>query len=386
MSLFYLFGCGAGTVNNTPQNNEPEEPVDISMFEGVPDVEISVDIEKDLDSHLLEVIALSKNTSNKKITKMILYHVKCYDNDTEMESWKYTDRLTISDIEAGETDRSRWVLGTTDEGATKYSVYIAYVLYEDGTQWGSEEIVHKAVVTRNLQPDVCIYDSSTPTTDCYYKIDYSAKLISNSHVGDNWSYGLEYNDIFVEPQAIVTIPVPENRGPRFTIYGIENDTKDDYGSALITFSHLDIQQSETIVEQVMIVENEGRYTGHKAYMEFTITCTRVDKSELPNNGNKYIFEGALYSDAETDTPKISFDVMDDIRLVGRIIGDTNGVEINVKWDLPYETVNQSITLDENGLIDIDCELHYLLAGNAKVEIYLDKTNEMIASFDFVLTD
>ena len=389
LCLFCVCGCDTDSTANTPTNNDDdkkqEETVDLSMFNGNPDIEITVDIEKEEKSSLIELIAISKNASNKKISKLILYHVKCYGTDTAIQSSSHTDKLVITDIDTGETKRSRWVLGTTTAGATKYNVYIAYVLYEDGTAWGSEEITHKAVVTRNLQADVCVNDSSTKMTECYYQIDYSARLISNSHVGDNWSYGVKCNDNFIEPKTIATISVPENRGPKLTIYGIENDTKDDYGANTILFSDLNVGESETIIERVIITENEGRYTGFDACMEFTVTCTRVSKNDLPNQGNKYIFEGGLFSNLGKEQ-QTSLSISDGVNLIGTLQGETDGVKIHIKWILPNCEANESLTLDANGEININCWRGFLSTGNARVEIYLEKTNELITSLDFTIID
>ena len=389
LCLSCFCGCDTSTTDNAPQNSnddsKQEDLIDLSMFNGNPNIEITIDIEKEEKSSLIELVALSKNSSNKRITKLILYHVKCYGNDTALQSSANTDKLVITDIDVGETKRSRWILGTTTTGATKYNVYIAYILYEDGTQWGSEEITHKAVVTRNLQANVSVNDSSTKKTECYYQIDYSARLISNSHVGDNWSYGLMYDDTFVEPQTIVTILVPENNGPKFTIYGKENDTKDDYGTNRILFSNLGIGESETIIERVIITENEGRYTGFDACMEFTVTCTRVSKNDLPNQGNKYIFEGGLFSNLGKEQ-QTSLSISDGVNLIGTLQGETDGVKIHIKWILPNCEANESLTLDANGEININCWRGFLSTGNARVEIYLEKTNELITSLDFTIID
>lgn len=275
--ILLLFGCDTPnhTQNNSTEQSESKE-IDLTVFNGTPDIDVSVDIEKEDDSHLIDVVALVKNNSDQKITKMKLYLVKCYDDDTVLESWQYADRPSISDIEAGETSRSRWVLGTTTEGAREYKVFIAWVLFEDGTEWGSEDIVHEAVVTCGLEADVCVYDSNTSTTTQKFVVTYSARLISNSHVGDNWSYGMKNNDVNFDSNSTVTLSVAMNRGPKLTIYGLENDSNDDFSQKDITFSCLNIGQKETITDQIVIVENEGRYTGHKAYMEFTITIERIE--------------------------------------------------------------------------------------------------------------
>ena len=272
-----LTACSESNSTSESQNDDTpeEETIDLSAFDGTPAVSVSVNIEKEDDSHLIDVVALVTNNSNKKITKMKLYLVKCYDDDTVLESWQYADRPSISDIELGETCRSRWVLGTTTEGAREYRVFVAWILFEDGTEWGTEEIVHKAVVTRGFEADVQVYDSHTVTTEQQFLVTYSARLISNSHVGDNWSYGMKNGETSFQSGATISVSVAQKRGPKLTIYGLENDSNDDFSQEDITFSNMGIGQTETITEQIVIVENEGRYTGHKAYMEFTVTVKRI---------------------------------------------------------------------------------------------------------------
>jgi hypothetical protein len=40
-------------------------------------------------------------------------------------------------------------LGTTTNGEKEFICYIGYILYEDGTTWGTPTIDHKTVITRN---------------------------------------------------------------------------------------------------------------------------------------------------------------------------------------------------------------------------------------------
>ena len=42
--------------------------------------------------------------------------------------------------------------------------------------------------------------------------------------------------------------------------------------------------------------------------------------------------------------------------------------------------------DANGEININCWRGFLSTGNARVEIYLEKTNELITSLDFTIID
>ena len=68
----------------------------------------------------MDVNILATNTSGKEISTLVLYFVKCYDNDTAIESWKYCDRLEFEGLSIDETKHSRWILGTTTLGAREY--------------------------------------------------------------------------------------------------------------------------------------------------------------------------------------------------------------------------------------------------------------------------
>lgn len=275
-----LAACESGNVSaptqEPPEVSTEESILDLSAFEGECPVTVNADIEKEADSWLLDVNIKATNNSDKHITQLMLYFVKCYDNNSAIESWEYCDRLTFQDISVGETKDSRWVLGTTDVGAREYLLYVAYVLYDDGSSWGEEKINHESVVTVGAKADIYLYGSGvvTATTDKQYIITYSAHIISNSSVGDSWSYGMKFGDIRFHSGEEITVGVGEMRGPILTICAKESDAeKDDYAQKDIHFAPLAVGQSETRTEQLIVTENEGRYIGHKACVEFTVTVT-----------------------------------------------------------------------------------------------------------------
>ena len=278
--VILITSCGGGNVSaptQEPSEVPTEETIlDLSAFEGECPVTVKADIEKEADSWLLDVNIKATNNSDKHITQLMLYFVKCYDDDSAIESWEYCDRLKFENIATGETKDSRWVLGTTDEGAREYLLYVAYVLYDDGSSWGEEKINHESVVTVGVKADIYLYGSGvvTATTDKQYIITYSACLISNSSVGDSWTYGMKSGEAMINSGAEITVGVGEARGPILTICATESDTeKDDYAQKDIHFGHLAVGQSETRTEQLIVTEDEGRYIGHKACIEFTITIT-----------------------------------------------------------------------------------------------------------------
>lgn len=401
------------TLSNPTENDDT--PVDISAYTGMPQLNISVDIEKDPDSHLFDCVAIVTNNSGKTITEMNLYLVKCYDNETPLNSWRYCDRLRINDLLNGATDRSRWVLGTTTEGASDYKVYLSFVQYEDGSTWGLSDIDHKTVVTRNAEVDVCVYDESTQTTEQDFLVTYSARIVSNSYVGNNWSYGMKVNDTFITPNTTISVDVANNRGPRFTVYGSENDDKDDYSQEDITFSKLNIGETATIKEQIVIVENNGRYTGHKAYMEFTVTVTRISTSVSPSNPStdtvpeipstptnpndsttqptSASFEGSTCLDINTDTGMplsnvTLFSLEDTVFIAGRLCGVTGENNLTIIWTHPnglVEEVKQYYIVN-NETINTGNYAEYMGVGEGYVSVRLDSTGEILATYYFTITN
>ena len=289
LCLCVLVSCGS--TNDTTDNNdnkdnndsstplEEDKPVDLSNFEGIPDVQIQVDLERETKSSLFECVAIIKNNSEKSIKQLQLYLVKCRNGNDPLESNLYAERLLIKDFNNEERSTYRWILGNASGEEIEFKVYLAYVEYEDGTTWGLEKADHKTVVTRNVLMDVCVYDSSTITTKQTFEVIYSARVIANSHVGDNWWYGLENNGALVNPYTTVVVDVANNRGARFKIYAIEDDADDDYGSGVIRFPQMDIGETITLTQQVVVYENGGRYSGNKAYVLFTVTITRVGEEE-----------------------------------------------------------------------------------------------------------
>ncbi len=113
-------------------------------------------------------------------------------------------------------------------------------------------------------------DSNTNT----YLITYSATLTENNSVGDSWGYGvlLDSEEIFSGD----TVKVGFVNSFTLTLYAIEyDDASDDYGSANVRFSGLDVGDEETKIKVVNVKEDKGRYKGNGAKLEFIITCKRI---------------------------------------------------------------------------------------------------------------
>ncbi len=106
-----------------------------------------------------------------------------------------------------------------------------------------------------------------------YEITYTAKLLDESFVGKEWTYGAEFNSIDIDSGD--TIMAELSLGPTLVLYAIEHDDSyDDYGSITVEFADMAIGEEQTIVEIVRVRENRGRYSGKIATWEFTVTCKR----------------------------------------------------------------------------------------------------------------
>ena len=274
------------SINDNTSPAPEEEPIDISSFQGNPEIDIFIDIEETSQKSsysYYNCIAAIKNNTGKTISELKLYVVECYDNQSPIESGAYTERLKAVNIDTDKLNRYQWSFSA--KNPTNFVAYLAYIKYEDGTTWGNEEINHKAVITKNFEIDVCLYNDSTATTQQKFIVSYTTGIISNSHVGNNWSYAVKVDDVIITSNSIILTDVAENRGPRLTLYAQENDSNPETGKGKMNFPALKIGESMSLSQGVEVVENGGRYIGHKAVMGFYVTITRVELDyDGVNNG------------------------------------------------------------------------------------------------------
>ena len=81
---------------------------------------------------------------------MLLYLVSCRNGDEPIDSSEYAKRLSLKNLAAGETRSVDWTSGTSVDDKENFVLYVGYILYEDGSEWGTEKINHEAVVTRGF--------------------------------------------------------------------------------------------------------------------------------------------------------------------------------------------------------------------------------------------
>ncbi len=268
---------------NTPM---PTPTPDLSAFEGDCEIDVMVDIEKPADVSQIYIDILATNTSSKNISKFTIYFVQCYDDDSPIESTGYGMFVTwTTELMVGESVCGNHRLNAASAGAREYKAYIAYILFEDGSEWGNSQFNHLPVVTRGVEADVWTYGSgveaSTDLIEKNYIIEYSAQIVQNNSVGDSWYYGMYDGDTYLKPGATISASLPESRSPKLIIYAEEDDAaNDDSNEKEVYLPSLDIGETKTFTEQIVVTENDGRYRGNSAVLKFTITVTRITDSDV----------------------------------------------------------------------------------------------------------
>ena len=124
----------------------------------------------------------------------------------------------------------------------------------------------------NTQHLIEEYLKQTKLVEKFYYVEYTASVVINDSVGDEWSFAIiceNGNDTEIEGLVYT-----DEETPIFTLCAREKDNISDYGYLEIEFSDLNIGQSEEITQFVVVTENCGRYSGNQAIIEFIVTCTR----------------------------------------------------------------------------------------------------------------
>ena len=123
---------------------------DLSAYEGNPNISGNVYIEKEFDSWVIEVTGKCTNNTNKPIEKLKLYLICCKGADKPIDSNENAKTITLENIDCGKTITFDRTSGTTTYGKKDFMIYVSYILYKDGSEWGKEEIDHSAIVTKNI--------------------------------------------------------------------------------------------------------------------------------------------------------------------------------------------------------------------------------------------
>ena len=104
-----------------------------------------------------------------------------------------------------------------------------------------------------------------------FYVSWSARLISNNHVGPDWR-----TFVTVGGDDVGSSPISVN-GNVLTVdvKAIEFDGLNDVGCGSMNFYCNEIETSQTQTIRINVRENRGAYTGNVAVWEFAVTVTRA---------------------------------------------------------------------------------------------------------------
>jgi hypothetical protein len=102
------------------------------------------------------------------------------------------------------------------------------------------------------------------------RVTYSAELVENHHVGNEWYTALYYNERTITTSSVISYA----DGLVFCAYVEEDDKHPDTKEVKVEFENLAPGQTATKTVSVVVREDGGQYKGNRAVWEFTITVTR----------------------------------------------------------------------------------------------------------------
>lgn len=109
-----------------------------------------------------------------------------------------------------------------------------------------------------------------------FRVSWSATMVSNDHVGNNWSKTFEVNGAACASGSVITIAPGSECEIRLTVQ--ENDSRPESNSHFerIAFSEELCKNGYSVSDELYVRENGGRYSGNTAEWKFSITLTPVN--------------------------------------------------------------------------------------------------------------
>lgn len=144
------------------------------------------------------------------------------------------------------------------------SILNAYsVIYNDNA---TQEQVDNAVSLINDNIDNLVVANKG-----VYKITYSAYMLSNNHVGNEWDYSIFYDGNEFKNGELITANIGSSIPINAEVY--EYDKIIDYGSSSI---NLILEDGYEATTQVIVRENRGRYYGNTATWKVNCSVKLVE--------------------------------------------------------------------------------------------------------------
>ena len=97
-----------------------------------------------------------------------------------------------------------------------------------------------------------------------------ARLLSNDHVGNEWSIAAQVADQAISEGKTMNVKVDSSGSIKLYAYVVEEDKIPDEGENTKTIKVSSISSKGTTFKvNVTVTENRGRYSGNEAVWEFT---------------------------------------------------------------------------------------------------------------------
>jgi len=123
---------------------------------------------------------------------------------------------------------------------------------------------------------VCLPLAATAAPSQYkITVSYTAKMLSNDHVGNSWATWGAIGDTALKKGKAVTVTVAADGTLTVICTAQEKDKTPDTGSCEFKLAVGDLKAGKNTIKQTATVtEDKGRYAGNKAQWEFTLTVTK----------------------------------------------------------------------------------------------------------------
>ena len=106
-----------------------------------------------------------------------------------------------------------------------------------------------------------------------YEARFSAVLIENGSVGDDWSIAYRCGDISIQNGYRWTVPIGNKETVKIDITVTEQDKRSDVGSGTLSITLADGFKEST---DMIVTENGGRYKGNAARWRITCTVSQIE--------------------------------------------------------------------------------------------------------------
>lgn len=114
-------------------------------------------------------------------------------------------------------------------------------------------------------------ETESPKEPNQYKISFFFDLVANNSVGNDWIKEFTYDGIRVRSGEVLTMTNSFSFRCKIT----EDDASPDVAYKTISFSELQIGETQEKTAKIVITEDKGRYAGNKATWEVIVTVERL---------------------------------------------------------------------------------------------------------------